>query len=152
MDKGEWRAAGGLASSWPATRLSGGSGGRGWWCSPSSSAGICLALFLYLGETREASSLRRLLDLEGVHRATDPQWVVRLERFGWIAALTRGLRRLGLEFLVTLMGLLLGLVALILSVPLVVVTFLTPYRLSRDKFYFDEIYNALVVWPLRIVA
>jgi NADH-quinone oxidoreductase subunit L len=33
-----------------------------------------------------------------------------------------------------------------------VATFLTPYRLSRDKFYFDEIYAALIVWPLRIVA
>ena len=47
---------------------------------------------------------------------------------------------------------LLGLIALVLSLPLVVVTFLTPYRLSRDKFYFDEIYSALVVWPLRMVA
>ena len=36
--------------------------------------------------------------------------------------------------------------------PLVVGTFLTPYRLSRNKFYFDEIYAALIVWPLRIVA
>src|SRR5262249_5830765 len=46
----------------------------------------------------------------------------------------------------------LGLVSLVLSFPLVVATFLTPYRLSRDKFYFDELYAALVVWPLRIIA
>jgi NADH-quinone oxidoreductase subunit L len=37
-------------------------------------------------------------------------------------------------------------------VPLVVAAFLTPYRLSYDKFYFDEIYTALVIWPLRIIA
>jgi NADH-quinone oxidoreductase subunit L len=115
-------------------------------------AGISLALFLYLGEANEANSLRRLLDLEGIGRVTDPQWVVRLERVGWIAVATRWLRRIGLGFVVTLIGYALGLASLILSVPLVVATFLTPYRLSLNKFYFDEIYAALVVWPLRIVA
>src|SRR5205807_4635277 len=97
-------------------------------------------------------SLRALLNLEGVHHATDPVWVVRLERIGWIAALTSGLRQIGLGFVVTLMGLLLGFISAIASVPVIVFTFLTPYRLSRDKFYFDEIYTALVIWPLRIVA
>jgi NADH-quinone oxidoreductase subunit L len=115
-------------------------------------AGIGLALFFYLGEPNEANSLRRMLDLEGVDRATDPQWVARLERIPWIATLTRGLQRIGLGFVVTVMGVLLGTVALVLSLPLVVATFLTPYRLSRDKFYFDEIYNALIVWPLQMVA
>jgi NADH-quinone oxidoreductase subunit L len=115
-------------------------------------AGVGLALFFYLGEPNEANSLRRLFDLEGANRTTDPQWVARLERIPFIAAITRGLRKIGLGFIVTLMGLLLGLVSLVLSLPLVVATFLTPYRLSRDKFYFDEIYNALIVWPLRIVA
>jgi NADH-quinone oxidoreductase subunit L len=114
--------------------------------------GIGLALFLYLGEPSEVRSMRRVLDLQGMQQATDPQWVARLDEFGPIAAVTRGLRRVGLGFLVTLLGYFLGLVALVLSVPLVVATFLTPYRLSRDKFYFDEIYAALVVWPLRIVA
>jgi NADH-quinone oxidoreductase subunit L len=115
-------------------------------------AGIGLALFLYLGEPNEAISLRRMLNLEGIDRATNPQWVGRLEQIRWIAAITRSLRRVGLGFLVTLLALLLALVSLVLSVPLVVATFLTPYRLSRDKFYFDEIYAALIVWPLRIVA
>jgi NADH-quinone oxidoreductase subunit L len=115
-------------------------------------AGIGLALFLYLGEPNEANSLRRLLDLEGASRATDPQWIARLENVRWAAPITRRLRSMGLGFVVTLLGLVLGLVALIISLPLVVATFLTPYRLSYDKFYFDEIYNALVVWPLRIIA
>ncbi len=115
-------------------------------------AGIGLALFFYLGEPNEANSLRRLLNLEGADRATDPHWVARLERVPSVAVVTRGLRRIGLGFIVTLLGLLLGLVGLVLSLPLVVATFLTPYRLSRDKFYFDEIYNALIVWPLRMIA
>jgi NADH-quinone oxidoreductase subunit L len=115
-------------------------------------AGIGLALFLYLGEPYEANSLQRLLNLEGARRITDPQWVARLERIRAIGALTRGLRAIGLGFLVTLLGYLLGLISLVLSVPLVAFTFLTPYRLSHDKFYFDELYQALVVWPLRLVG
>jgi NADH-quinone oxidoreductase subunit L len=115
-------------------------------------AGIGLALFLYLGERSEARSLRRLFNLEGIDRITDPQWVVKLERVWWIAVVSQWLRRIGLGFIVTLGGYLLGMVSLVLSLPLVVATFLTPYRLSRDKFYFDEIYFALVVWPLRVLA
>jgi NADH-quinone oxidoreductase subunit L len=114
--------------------------------------GIGLALFLYLGEPHEANSLRRALNLEGLARATDPEWVLRLERVRWIGMLTRGLRSIGLGFVVVLLGYLLGLLSLVLAVPLVAFTFFTPYRLSRDKFYFDEIYQALVVWPLRLVG
>jgi NADH-quinone oxidoreductase subunit L len=115
-------------------------------------AGMGVALFLYLGEPNEVRSLRRLFDLEGIDRATDPRWVTRLEHTRGIAPLTRGLRQAGLGFLVTLLGYLLGLVSLVLAVPLVIVAFLTPYRLSRDKFYFDELYSAVVVWPLRLIA
>jgi NADH-quinone oxidoreductase subunit L len=115
-------------------------------------AGIGLALFMYLGHSHEASALRRVLDLESIDRVTDPQWVVRLERVRVIGAVTRGLRRMGLGFVVTLLGYILGLISLVLSLPLVALTFLTPYRLSRDKFYFDELYQALVVWPLELLA
>lgn len=115
-------------------------------------SGIGLALFLYLGDNKEALSLRRLLDLEGVEQATEPQWIARLESVPSIGFVTRLLRSLGLGFVVTLLGYLLGLISLVLSVPLVALTFLTPYRLSRDKFYFDELYNALIVWPLRLIA
>jgi NADH-quinone oxidoreductase subunit L len=115
-------------------------------------SGIALALFFYLGEPSEARSLRRVLDLQGIDRATDPRWVTRLARLPWIAALMRGLSSIHLGFLIPILGYLLGLVALILSLPLVAATFLTPYRLSRDKFYFDELYEALVVWPLRVIA
>jgi NADH-quinone oxidoreductase subunit L len=117
-----------------------------------ASAGIGLALFLYLGEPNEAKSLRALLDLESVHPTNHPVVITRLERVPAIAALTRGMRRGGLGFVVTLLGLLLGIIGAIASVPVIAFSFLTPYRLSRDKFYFDEIYSALVVWPLRILA
>jgi NADH-quinone oxidoreductase subunit L len=115
-------------------------------------AGIGLALFFYLGEPNEAKSLRALLDLERVHPTNHPVVIVRLERIPAIAAASAGLRRVGLGFVVTLLGLLLGIIGAVASMPLIAFSFLTPYRLSRDKFYFDEIYSALVVWPLRILA
>jgi NADH-quinone oxidoreductase subunit L len=115
-------------------------------------AGIGLAMYFYMGEPSEARVLKRIFNLEGFQRFTDPQWVGQLERIGWIGAVTRWLRQTGLGWLVALVGYALGVVALILSLPLVIGTFLTPYRLSRDKFYFDELYAALVVWPLRMIA
>jgi NADH-quinone oxidoreductase subunit L len=115
-------------------------------------AGIGLALFLYLGEPNEARSLQRLWNLEGVRGAMDPIWVARLQGVPLIGKATRGLRKVGLGFIVSFIGFLIALISLVLSVPLVAATFLTPYRLSANKFYFDEIYAALVVWPLRIVA
>ena len=115
-------------------------------------AGMGLAMFFYMGEPSEARLLRRIFNLEGIDRATDPQWVIELERVWWIAAIHRQLRRVHLGWLVTALAYVFGLISLVLSFPLVIATFLTPYRLSRDKFYFDELYAALVVWPLRIVS
>jgi NADH-quinone oxidoreductase subunit L len=115
-------------------------------------AGICVALYMYLGAPREVTAIQRALDLEGVAPSSNPVWVAGLERFGWIGATARLLRRAGLGFVVTFLGWLIGLVGLILSIPLIILMYLTPYRLSRDKFYFDEIYNALVVGPLRLLS
>ena len=115
-------------------------------------AGIVLALYLYTGEQTEARAVKRWFDLEGIDRATDPQWVVQLARIGGIAAAIRGLMRMHLGWIVTLLGYLLGLLTLVLALPLMIGNFVTPYRLSANKFYFDELYDALVVWPLRLTA
>jgi NADH-quinone oxidoreductase subunit L len=114
--------------------------------------GTGLALYLYLGERSEIGVLQRLLDLEGTDRLTDPQWVMQLERVWWIGAVTRSLRTYGLGFLVTLAGLVLGTLSLILALPLLALRYLSPYKLSANKFYFDEIYDALIVTPLRWLA
>jgi NADH-quinone oxidoreductase subunit L len=114
--------------------------------------GIVLALYLYTGEQTEARTVKRWFDLEGIDRATDPQWVLRLARVGWIAALIRGLRQAHLGWVVTLAGYLLALITLVLAFPLMIGNFISPYRLSANKFYFDEIYAALIVWPLRLAA
>jgi NADH-quinone oxidoreductase subunit L len=115
-------------------------------------AGIVLALYLYLGEQSEARFLKSAFDLAGIDRLTDPQWVVQLERTRWIGTFTRFLRQVHLGWLVTLAGYVLGTLSLVLAIPLLVGQFISPYRLSRNKFYFDELYSALFVWPLRILA
>jgi NADH-quinone oxidoreductase subunit L len=115
-------------------------------------AGIVLAMYLYLGDRREAAVLKRLLDFEGIDRLTDPQWVVGLEHVWWIGAVTRPLRRVGLGWLVNLSGYLLGGLSLVLVLPLLAGQFVTPYKLSYHKFYFDELYAALFVWPLRVLS
>jgi NADH-quinone oxidoreductase subunit L len=115
-------------------------------------AGIVLALYLYTGEQCEVRALQRWFDLQGIDRATDPQWVVQLAQVGWIASLTRALKQVHLGWIVTLAGYLLGLISLVLALPLMIGSFVSPYRLSANKFYFDEIYSALFVWPLRLVA
>jgi NADH-quinone oxidoreductase subunit L len=114
-------------------------------------AGIGLSLYLYTGEQTEARTLKRWFDLQGIDRATDPQWVVQLARVGWIASLLAPCKPYIWAGSYAL-GLSVGLMSLILAAPLMIGNFITPYRLSANKFYFDEIYNALVVWPLRLAA
>ena len=112
-------------------------------------AGIGLALYLYMGERSEVSILGSIFNLEGAEKLTDPQWVVRLTRVPWIGAMAGTLRRAGLGFLITLAGLVLGTLSLILALPLLLLSYVTPYKLSAGKFYFDEVYDALFVTPLR---
>jgi NADH-quinone oxidoreductase subunit L len=115
-------------------------------------AGILLAVFLYTGDEREASFLKRLFNFAGIDRLTDPQWVVGLEQVWWIGAVTRPLRKAGLGWLVNFVGYVLGGLSLVLALPLLVGQFVSPYKLSYHKFYFDELYAAMFVWPLRILS
>lgn len=117
-------------------------------------AGIGLALYLYLGERQEVSFLARQFNLEGSEKLTDPQWVTRLEQVPWIAFVTRRLRNWGLGFLVVLVGYILGGITLVLfSAPLILLgNFISPYKASYNKFYFDELYDAIIVTPLRYSA
>jgi NADH-quinone oxidoreductase subunit L len=115
-------------------------------------AGILLAMFLYMGERSEARSAQRIFDLQGAQRFTDVQWVARLKQVPWVARLDRGLRSIGLGFVVSIVGLLLGLIALIIALPITIGTLLSPYRLSYGKFYFDELYRWGIVKPLELAA
>jgi NADH-quinone oxidoreductase subunit L len=115
-------------------------------------AGILLAMYLYLGRTAEVDYLRGLFELRGVEKFTDPQWVLGLERVWWIGGPVRWLRSIGLGFVVSAIGLLLGIVSMLLAVPLLVFQFVSPYKLSQGKFFFDELYYGLIVWPLKLLA
>jgi NADH-quinone oxidoreductase subunit L len=114
--------------------------------------GIGLAMYLYLGEGNEVAYLKNLFDAQWADKLVDPQWVVESQRVPWIGAVVRTLRQSGLGFVVTLVGLVLGTLSLILALPLVVLRYLSPYKLSYSKFYFDEIYDALIVTPLAGLA
>lgn len=114
--------------------------------------GILLAMYLYLGRTSEVDYLRGLFELRGVEKFTDPQWVLQLERVWWIGGPVRWLRSIGLGFVVSALGLVLGIASMILAIPLLLFQFVSPYKLSQNKFYFDELYYGLIVWPLKLLA
>jgi NADH-quinone oxidoreductase subunit L len=114
--------------------------------------GIGIAAYLYLGDPSEVQWLTRLMKFEWVGRLADVQWVAGLKRLRPIAAIDNAAKRAGLGWLAAIVGYLVSLVLLILAVPLLLLSFLSPYGLSYRKFYFDEIYDVLVVWPLRGLA
>ncbi|ADB15418.1 proton-translocating NADH-quinone oxidoreductase, chain L [Pirellula staleyi DSM 6068] len=114
--------------------------------------GILLACYLYLGSRTEVAFLKRIFDLEGLQQLTDPQWVMALEKNKYIGLVTGGLRKVGLGFVVTTIGYLLAIVSLVLAAPLLLGSFVTPYKLSLGKFYIDELYSVTIVWPMRIFS
>ncbi|MCA9161463.1 MAG: NADH-quinone oxidoreductase subunit L [Planctomycetales bacterium] len=114
--------------------------------------GILVALYLYLGDRREVDWLKYLLNLEWLGRVTDVESASRLRQLPWVAGVYRVAKSVRLGWLASLIGQVLLLVVLILTAPILLGLFLTPYRLSVRKFYFDEIYNLLVVVPLRFGA
>ena len=67
--------------------------------------------------------------------------------------ITNPLRKVGLGFLVTGLGYLLGILTLVLfSAPLLIGSFVTPYRLSLNKFYLDEVYQWVFIVPLNLAS
>ena len=114
--------------------------------------GVGLAAFLYLGDPKEISWLTDLARFEWLQRFTHVPWIERITTFPPVTALQRAADKVYLGLLVRVLGgLLLLIIALILS-PLLLVYYLSPYKLSQKKFYFDEIYTALIVWPLEKLA
>jgi NADH-quinone oxidoreductase subunit L len=114
--------------------------------------GIGVASYLYLGDPREVQWLASLLKFDWMARLADVGWVSRLKQLRPVAAVNHVARAVGLGWLASAVGYVLLLVVLILAAPLLLGYFLSPYRLSYHKFFFDEIYGALVVWPLRALA
>ncbi|HND53270.1 MAG TPA: proton-conducting transporter membrane subunit, partial [Pirellulaceae bacterium] len=111
-------------------------------------AGILLAVYLYLGGQGEVRVLARLFDFEDLSRWLDMQHVTRWKNIAWVAAANRMATKVGLGWLAALVGYLVMFLALLLSAPLLVGYYVSPYRLSLRKFFWDEIYTLLIVKPL----
>lgn len=117
-----------------------------------AAAGIGLAMYLYLGSRREVRALSSIFDLEGLSRLLDAQNVTSLANVRWIRAIDQGAKRAGLGIVTGFLGVVVMAVALVLSTPLLIGQYVSPYRLSQGKFFFDEIYAVLIVKPLRVLA
>jgi NADH-quinone oxidoreductase subunit L len=115
-------------------------------------AGIGLAAFFYLGERHEIDTVRRVLSFDWLRGQRAFGWIDGLANLGPVRALVAGLDRLHLGWLARLVGAVMGLVLFPLAALVWLVSFLSPYRLSRDRFYIDEVYHALIVYPLRKAA
>ena len=115
-------------------------------------AGVGIAAFLYLGDRREISFLTWLSDLGWLREAAELKWFTALGNTPALAAMQSGADAIGLGWLTKGIGyLLMALIGIVLS-PLLVGYYLSPYRLSQHKFYFDEIYEAAIVRPLSWLA
>jgi NADH-quinone oxidoreductase subunit L len=115
-------------------------------------AGILVAFYLYNGGTREVDWLYYVMNWDWLHKATEGAFVSSLQRLSFVKTINRIAPRLYLGWLVRLIGNVILLIVLILSVPVTFFAFISPYRLSYGKFFFDEIYNILFVAPLKFLA
>ncbi|MFO0913426.1 MAG: NADH-quinone oxidoreductase subunit L [Pirellulales bacterium] len=114
--------------------------------------GIALASYFYLGPAREAELLKGFFDLSWLPEGRWGAPADRLLNAEWARNLAAALTRMGLGPVARILG---GLVSVIVTVvwfPVASLRQLTPYRLSSGKFYIDEIYQALIVKPLKAVA
>ena len=115
-------------------------------------AGVGLAAFLYLGDTWEIASIRSWAEFRGLQNLAGFRWSDSLRRQKWAVAFYRGAARIGLGWLASLLGFAALTLGAVLSLPLLLGVYLSPYRLSQGKFFFDEIYHVLFVLPLRGLA
>lgn len=115
-------------------------------------AGFISAAYLYLGDHRLVDNLTTVMNLEGLSRWIDVEQVSRWKNVGPVAAIHRGASAIGLRWLTAFFGYVLLLVALLLSAPLLIGYYISPYRLSYRKFFWDEIYDWTIVKPLKLLA
>jgi NADH-quinone oxidoreductase subunit L len=116
-------------------------------------AGLALAAFLYLGEPREVRWLSDVMQFRWHRKLTDAETLARLSRLRIFASCHQLAQQLRLGWLTSLLGTLAWYLLLIVASPiLLLANFVSPYRLSAGKFYFDELYDFALVRPLRSLA
>lgn len=115
-------------------------------------AGLLLATYLYVFRRSALPRWQAWMELRPFHQLTNGEHIVRLrQRPGW-RSVGAALRSVGLGWLGRLLVDIVRLVALALLAPVMLSRFISPYRLSYGKFYFDEVYQTLLVGPTRLVA
>jgi NADH-quinone oxidoreductase subunit L len=115
-------------------------------------AGILLASYLYLGGKREVQWLSSKANLEELSSWMDVERVARWSQNPLIAGVHSSAKKIGLGWLTAILGNLILFLALLLTAPLALGHYVSPYRLSYRKFYWDEIYLATIVWPLQTLG
>ena len=113
---------------------------------------ILLATYLYLGHRREIEWIRRLMDFEQFSKWFDVDSVSRWKEVAWVKQLHAAAKSIGLGWLTGALGNVALLIVLIAATPFLLGHFVSPYKLSLGKFFVDEIYQLLIVLPLRGAA
>jgi len=115
-------------------------------------AGVSLSAFLYLGPRSEVAWIKWLLDSKWLDGMTGDIWIsgLRESTIFQVARKWGDASRSG--WLVQIVGFVVVAILCVLALPLLVLRYLSPYKLSRDKFYLDELYEWLLVKPLRGLA
>ncbi|HRX78254.1 MAG: NADH-quinone oxidoreductase subunit L [Planctomycetaceae bacterium] len=110
---------------------------------------ILLATYMYLGHQREIEWIRRLMDFEQFGKWFDVESVSRWKEVAWVKQLHTAAQSVRLGWLTAGIGNVILLLALIAATPFMLGHFVSPYKLSLGKFFIDEIYQLLIVLPLR---
>jgi len=115
-------------------------------------AGILLAFYLYVGEPREIRAVQSMMDLAWVDALFRGGMGASWQQAEWVRDVKAVAERVYLGWLFSLLGGAVVLLLIILSTPLILLRYISPYRLSFQKFYIDEIYNVMIVAPARGAA
>jgi NADH-quinone oxidoreductase subunit L len=75
-----------------------------------------------------------------------------MRRWKWVVATNKIAQQIGLGWLVRCVGFVALAVLWIISIPLMLAYYFSPYRLSVHTFYFDQLYQWTIVLPLRALA
>lgn len=114
--------------------------------------GAGLAAYFYLGSRREVELLKNAFSFDWFEGLVQWAGIDRLSKTAPVVAIQRGAATIGLGWLTQLVGRVFLAVVMVLASPLLLLYYVSPYKLSHDKFYFDEIYDVLFIWPLRFLA
>jgi hypothetical protein len=114
-----------------------------------AAAGGLLGMYLYVGDQREVKALKYLFDFAWVPQLVSDETAHGWSQVGWVQAIRRAAGAVGLSGVASLIGNLVLLFWIVVSSPLLFLRYVSPYRLSYEKFFIDQIYDVLFVWPLR---